>query len=472
MMKAIAAIFMLTLPCIAQGDQAVVRFSNGDKLSGELLALTGEKLSWQSQILKGQAEFDLEHVVDVNLPSGTTPLDAPAAGHEATLEMTNGDLIRGQLSGLEDGEIRLKTWYAGELAVRRVNVKSIKISRTADFYYRGPNSLEEWTAADGSDNWSFQGGALHSESPGGIAREIDFPDECVIAFDASWRGSFRPRIVFFSDDITTTNPNAGYEVVFQGNSVHVKKSGSNNWLGHSSNAGILREIEKARIEIKASLKSGKIALFVDGKIIDMWQDEALDKKGFGKGLHFITQGKSVLHLSNIEVTGWDGYLEKMPDRRRIQIQGRFPGGFRGGFDFDDGSGEEEEKEEEFPEGRMILRNGDSIEGQVLGIKGEDITLKTEFSEVTFPVSRLKNIVLPAIVPPATLETPILYKGDVRGVLANGSNLVFRLDGVEDGELIGFSQNFGAARFKMDAFKQIQFNIHKAEIKEIRERNGW
>lgn len=471
-MKTLAAILMLTVPCIAQEDEAVVRFSNGDKLTGELLALTGEKLSWQSQILKGAAEFDLEHVVDVNLPPATPPLGGPAAGHEATLEMTNGDSIRGQLAGLGDGEIRLKTWYGGELTVRRVNVKSVKISRTADFHYRGPNSLEEWTAADGDDDWSFRGGALHAESPGGIAREIDFPEECVIAFDASWRGAFRPKIIFFSDDITTTNPDAGYEMVFQGNSVHVKKSGSNNWLGHSTNAGVLRENEKARIEIKASLKTGKIALFVDGKIIDMWQDDAIDKKSLGKGLHFIAQDKSVLHLSNIEVTGWDGYLEKLPARGRIQIQGRFQGGFRGGFDFDDGSGEEEEEEEEFPDGRMILRNGDSIEGEVLGIKGEDITLKTEFSEVTFPVSRLKNIVLPALVPPATLETPKLYKGDVRGVLANGSHLVFRLDGVEDGELIGFSQNFGKARFKMEAFKRIQFNIHKANIKEIHQRDDW
>jgi hypothetical protein len=471
-MKTLAALLLLTLSCVADEGDAVVRFSNGDKLTGELLALTGTKLSWQSQILKEPAEFELKHVVDVNLPPGAPSPDTPAAGHEAILEMTNGDSIRGQLLGLGDGGIRLKTWYAGELVLRRVNVKSVKISRTADFHYRGPNSMEEWTGDEVGNGWTFRGGALHADSAGGIAREVDFPEECVIAFDASWRGSFRPKIIFFSDDITTSSPSGGYEMVFQGNAVHVKKAGSNNWLGHSTNAGILRENEKAHIEIKASLRTGKIALFVDGKIIDMWQDDAVDKKALGKGFHLVSQDNSELHISNIEITGWDGYLEQMPDRRRIQIQGQFQGGFRGGFDFDDASGEVEAEEEKIPEGRMVLRNGDSIEGEVLGIKGEDITLKTKFSEVTFPVSRLKNIVLPPVVPPATMETPKLYSGDVRGVLANGSSLVFRLDGVEGGELIGFSQNFGAARFRMDAFKRIQFNIHLPDIKEIQLRDDW
>ena len=466
-MKIPVLLLALAVTSRAEGESSVVRFSNGDQLTGELVSLTGEGLTWRSQLLKEPAEFALKHVLDLSLPVGAPPADRPAVAHEAILEMTNGDSIRGQLAGINDSEIRLSTWYAGEIAVRRVNVKSVQISSVSDIHYRGPNSIEEWTQGDGGDSWTFRGGALLAASPGGIAREIDFPEESVVAFDASWRGAFRPKIVLFSDDVGTSNPQAGYEMVFQGNSVYVKKAGSNNWLGHSTNAGVLREIEKARIEIKVSLKSGKIALFVDGAIIDIWQDDAIDRESLGKGFHFVSQDSSQLKVWNIEVAGWDGHLEEAPNRRFQLHARRFEGG---GFEIDDfGGTPEPKKEEEIPEGRMVLRNGDTIEGEVLSVKGEEITLKTPFAEVSFPVARLKNIALSG----KNLETPKLYNGDVRATMADGSRFVFRLDAVEDDALVGFSQNFGTARFGKGAFKRIEFNIHpKPGAETPRFRDDW
>ena len=448
-MKILTLLFLQSAFCLAQEAESTVRFANGDQLSGKVLTLTLEDLTWQSPILAEPAKFALKHVVDVTMSPPKSAADRMEAGHEATLEMTNGDVFHGQLSGLSDEEIRLTTWYAGELVFRRVNVEEVKISRAADTYYRGPNSIEEWTQQEGSESWSFRDSALHCSAPGGIAREIDFPDEAEIIFEAEWRGAFRPKIIFFSDDITTTDPEKGYEMVFQGNSVHVKKSGSNNWLGHSTNAGELRENEKAEIRIRASKKTGKIVLLVDGERIDVWEDEELDPQGFGKGFHIVAQDSSPLKISEIKVTSWDGYVEE------VNPQARFNGRrFRGGFDFDEDR-EEVRKEEEVPEGRMVLRNGDTMEGEITGVDDDQVTVKTEFSEVTFPISRLKNLILKK----ADMETPKRNKGDVRATLSDGSEIVFRLDGVEKDKLLGFSQNFGSATFARDAFKKIEFNIY-------------
>ncbi len=458
-MKIPLTILALAVSCMAQEDGSVVRFANGDQLSGQVKSLSKESLLWESMILKEPAEFDLQHIVDLSMPAPSGKRDEVAAGHVATLEMTNGDSIQGQLAGLADDEIRLNTWYAGEMVFRRVNVKSVRISQKADTFYRGPNSLEEWTSARLRDGWKFKGGSLYSSSSGGVAREIDFPDECIIAFDAAWRNSFRPRIVFFSSDITTSNPDNGYEMVFQGNSVHVKKSGSSNWLGHSTNSGDLRENEKARIEIKVSLVSGKILLYVDGEFIDIWEDEDVDKTKLGKGFHIVSQDSSPLRISNIEVSAWDGFTEELPNR-----QDRFRN--RNFLEGDDS--EPEEGEENIEENRMILRNGDSMVGEVTKVADEQITLKTKFSEVEFPVARLKNLVLKT----ADMETPKRNKGDVRATLADGTRLVFRLDEVEDEILVGFSQNFGTARFAKDAFTKIEFNIYNREFEQRRMQDDW
>lgn len=457
-MKIPLAALLLASLCNAQNDDAIVRFANGDQLTGKVISLSLENLLWESVILQQPAEFLLHHVVDLTMPA---VFEDNEADHEATLKMTNGDEIRGQLAGITEEEIRIKTWFADELVFRRVNVNSVEISEKTRYIYRGPNNIEEWTQAD-TPAWQFRNDSLQSDSSGGIAKLVEFPDEMRIAFNASWRGSFRPKVIIFSDDITTNSPKNGYEIVFQNGSVHLRKCGTNNWLGHTTNAGELRENEKARIEIRASKKTGTISLHVDGRVIEIWQDREIDPESIGNGLHFVAQDSSSLKIENIEVTTWDGVNDALPERRN-----RFENRIRPNWGMNDFEPTPSPQEEN-TEGRMVLRNGDSIEGEVIGIEDDIISVQTAFTEVKFPVARLKNIILK----PADMETPKLYAGDVRATLSDGSRIVFRLDEVAGDTLTGFSQNFGQASFRKDAFKRIEFNIHDRRIRELRATEGW
>lgn len=466
-MKTATLYFLMMMYCFAQQGVTVLRFSNGDRLTGDLLALTRKKISWRSQILKEPAEFDLKYLIDLEIPFDARRVDQPVAAHEAIIEMTNGDKLLGQLAGITDSEIRLSTSFAEELLLKRGNVKSAKISSTAFIYYSGPNSMEEWVHRDGGDAWSFRGGALHSKSPGGIARDINLPDQCVISFDVEWRGVFSPRVIFYSKNIASpSEPDSGYEMGFVGNQVYVKKSGSdNNWVGHATNDLVFRENQKAHIEIKVSLDSGKIALFWDDQIIHIWEDVGVkNRKSIGKGFHIISKDNQPLRISDIKVSAWDGYLENIVNPRM-----QFQGGFGRGFELGGHSGElEKPAEEEIPEGRMRLRNGDTIEGEVMSINGEEITIKTPFAEVKFPIERLKNLCLSS----DQMEEAKLENGDVRATLVDGSRLVFRLDAVEDDAIIGYSQNFGTAKFSKNAFKRIEFNLYPKNGEEIRPSEEW
>jgi hypothetical protein len=462
-MKIAAAILSMMLPCLSQEETAVVRFINGDRLSGDLLALNRETLSWKSRLLNQPAAFDIHDVLELELPVGSPPTAAPKATHEAIITLSNNDSIRGQLVGISDSEIRLSTWYAEELVLRRLNVKSAKINSINEIHYRGPNSIEEWKQDQGNA-WSFKNGALLCESPGGIAREIDFPDECVISFQATWRGTFRPRMVFFSKNTGAPSaPESGYELVFQGISIYLKKVGTNIRLGQPSHVGALREKEHARIGIKANLKSGKFALYVDEEIVAVWQDNAIDRESLGKGLHLISQDTSSLRISELEVSSWDGLIEDMPDRN-VRLQD-----FEGRFEFPNGNIRPEKPAvEPIPAGRMLLRNGDSIEGEVTGIENEDITIKTQFAEVKIPVVRLKNLAISN----DSMETAKRESGDVQATLADGSRIVFRLDQVEEDVIVGFSQNFGTARFRKDAFKRIKFNLYPTNGISLHPKEDW
>jgi hypothetical protein len=118
--------------------------------------------------------------------------------------------------------------------------------------------------------------------------------------------------------------------------------------------------------------------------------------------------------------------------------------------------------------RMLLRNGDSLKGEVTSIKDGKITLKTEFAEISLPVERLRNITLK----PVDLEEPKKYSGDVRAWFADGSSMVFRLEKAGDGVVTGFSQNFGTADFDMTAFSRIEFNIYDPALPQSAPGDDW
>ncbi len=452
----------LTVASWAEPGTPVVRFSNNDQLSGSMESLTTERLVWKSPILAEPVPFFLKNVLDLTL-TGTQP--ETKASHEATITLTNGDTVRGQLASVTDAAVELDTWFAGRMKFNRLMIRDVRISEHPDFIYRGPTGLDGWKQSGPKPAWTYQNSAFRSNATGSIARNVDLPDECTIAFDASWRGSFGLKLVFFSEDLASDRPATGYEMTIQTRSIYLRSCKTKKFLGHTPNAVTLQENEKARIEVRASLVSGKICLFVDGQIIDVWTDPDVARNEVGRGIHFITQNESPVQISRIEVGTWDGEVDQLPEPKLL-------GGLR---QFgNQGIQEMEDEPEPSPPPakpdteRMELRNGDTIAGQVLSIIDGMITVKTPFREVKLPVGALRSVALK----PVDLERCKRENGDVRASFPDGSSLVFRLDAVNGDDLTGFSQNFGTSTFKIGAFNRIEFNIYDPEFKDIRAADGW
>lgn len=462
------AVFATALAAAAADEvKSTVRFSNNDRLTGSLESLTPERLVWNSPVLEKPTPFFLKGVLDLTLDANQPEITAK---HEAAITLVNGDLIRGQLASVSDKFVELDTWYAGRLKFNRVNIADIRISERSQFFYRGPTGLDGWKLAGDKPAWIYQNSAFRSTAAGSIARNVDLPDECSIAFDAAWHGQLSFRLVLFSDNLASERPAAGYDVTFQPRSVYLRNCKTQQIIGHTQSAVALQENEKARIEIRASLKSGKICLFIDGHIIDVWTDPDVTRVGLGHGLHFISQNTSPVQISHIEVSAWDGEVDKLPEP---QFPGGMPPfGMRGGIRFNGIPDQDEAEPAPPPEkprpGRMELRNGDSLAGEVVSITDGMITVKTPFREVKLPVETLRSLALK----PVDLERCKRENGDVRAWFPDGSSIVFRLEAVGEGTMTGYSQNFGTAVFKISAFSRIEFNIYDPELEDIRVANSW
>ena len=450
-----------TLASTADEVKSTVRFSNNDQLTGAVESLTTERLVWKSPILEKPAPFFLKDVLDLTLAAA--PPEA-VARHEASVTLTRGDVIRGQLASVSDEAVELDTWFAGRMKFNRLNIADIKISERPDFIYQGPAGLDGWKQSGDKPAWTYQNSHFRSVAAGSIARNVALPDECAIAFDAAWRGSFSLKLVFFSDDLASDHPASGYEMTIQSRSLYLRSCKTQKFLGHTASAVTLQENEKAHIEVRVSLKSGKICLFLDGEIIDVWTDPDVVRSEMGRGIHFITQNESPVQISGIEVSAWDGEVDKLPNPQAMGGLRQF--GIQGLMETEDGT--ESAPKKETNKRRVELRNGDSIEGEVVSINDGMITLKTPFRDVRLPVEALRSLALK----PVDLETSKRENGDVRAWFADGSWIVFRLEGVGEGILTGYSQAFGSAVFKIAAFSRIEFNIYDPRFEDLRMTNRW
>lgn len=443
----------------ADDAESVVRFSNNDRLAGSVDSLSADLLVWKSPILEKPTPFFLNNVMDLTLPA---TLHGNEAEHEATLTLTNGDTIRGQLASVTDDTIALDTWFAGSLNFNRLMVAGVKIDELQRFQYRGPSGMEGWTQSEDKPAWKFSRLAFRSNAAGSIARADVLPEECSISFDVAWKSdSLGLKVIALSDDPSTDQPSSGYEISFVQSSVTVRNCKTQRVLGSGSNSQALRENDRAHIEIRASSKSGKVSLFVNDRIVENWTDTNVAQGKFGRCLHFISVNTLPLRVSGIGIAAWDGVVDRVPDPR-IGMMRQF--GMQGMAAEQPKSASEEKPKE----GRMTLANGDSLEGEVVSITDGVITVKTPLGEVKIPAARLRTVALK----PGILERCKRRNGDIRAWFPDGSSIVFRLDEVGDGTLTGSSQNFGSATFKIAAFSRIEFNIHSPEYENHRSAEDW
>lgn len=450
----------LALAATASADapKALVRFANNDVLNGFPETITPQQLVWNSPLLERPATFLLEKVLDVSL-SPTPPADH--ADHAATVTLTNGDIIRGQLASVSEETIALDTWFAGRMSFKRPMVSGVTIEQRSGFLYRGPSGMDGWKQTAEPPVWTYNRLAFRASGEGGIARNDLLPEECSVSFDAAWKGdSIRLRVILFSDDPSSDNPNTGYDFSFMRGSVHARNCKTQSFLG-STQSQALMETDKVHVEIKASAKSNRVALYINGRLIEVWNDPDAGQGAFARGLHFISGSALPLRISDIRIAPWDGVIEQMPEPRP---------GFNRRFGFPDLNLDEEEAPEmkPEPEPRMELANGDTLAGVVNSIKDGVITMKSPLGELKLPVSRLRTVKLK----PLEAESARRYNGDVRAWFPDGGSIVFRLESNGEATLTGFSQNFGTATFQVSAFSRIEFNIYSPDYEDIRSAGDW
>ena len=420
-------------PVSAAPEGDALKFRNGDVLHGTILGIEGGSLlQWRRDDVKAPLGFALDNVLELQL-APRVPKTARVP-HRMVVELTNGDRLAGDLVSLNEKVLKLNTWYADTLSLKRSMVQRIaSVAATPDSVFSGPTGMSGWTTSDSSrDGWKFKNGAFYSPQRNscGVGRNVNLPDMANIEFDLAWRGQLYFQVGFYYEDLRNLYGSGGYAFQFNSTSVYLNRYGANRGssnLGSSIELPKFQTKTKAHISIRVNKAKKAIALFVDGEMVKPWTDpEAF--AGNGKGLIFHSQGQGQFRVSNILVTAWDGRLDSGSTAAVVAA-----------------------------EDTIRLGNNDKVSGTIKSIGKGEVVMATSFMEMKVPLERVAQI---DFADPKT-EKPHRQAGDVRAVFLDGSRFTLAMEKLTDTALLGSAESCGRVSTALDAFSRIQFRIYEA-----------
>ena len=423
-------------------------FPSGDTLTGHPLGVDADgHLFWQSELFtEQQGTFFTSAIDSISLDPQMPPADAKGSQAIVTFQShvdRSIDTLSGELLGFGEEMLTLRTWYGGELSLRRSMLERVTVDSFPTAIIGPSNRSKDWNILGDQDSWVIEKGAFSAKDTGTLARNFpDLPDTVQISFDLKFEG-YSPylRLFFSADSGTSHSPAICYLVNIQRGPMIFSKTLNNRRKSlPNERAGMrpaLADVDEKLMSIDLYLnrKEGSMTLYLNGELncsaVDL---EPITEHNW---LLFNSTQKREQTIANFSIYPWDGVLPKKKDFLAFR--------------------------EDLPqEGEQIeLQNGDTIIGEAQSITDGKLTIETELMPIAIPLSRLLTFQVTSF---EDREEPRIYREDVRCYFPDNRFVTLKLAEITPTTISGYSQVFGDATFQLGAFSRIDFNPYDEEAR--------
>ena len=416
--------------------QGHLQLLDGSSLRGSLLELSDQKgeLHWQHQDIAKPMRIRPNYLAWVRFAHSVAPRKA-SPSHR--FQFHNGDEIYGSLVHLNEEFITLDSALTGPLRAPKEAVRSIhRLSDNHQILYQGPVGLEGWSLGQRKlPGWEYRDGAFYSRRAGVLGRDFSLVNSATIEFDLSWENHFALVVSIFSKIIDRFDySNTAYKFYFGKGYVNLRRTktgaGPMN-LGRIDLPSMLQK-NQVHIQILANKSKGRLALWVDGTPIHIWQEPG-GLQAVGSGLVFYNQRDNPpIYVQNLRITSWNGEreIEEIPEINAAPT----------------------------PEDWLYFINRDRVAGRLVSVKDQRILFATDRNEFKIPLGRITQI----FFSPAKYTPPNEDPSLVRTYIAGGGTVTLQLKQWSDSQVKGHSPNFGELTLNPAAIRKIRFNLNKVK----------
>lgn len=151
-----------------RADDATLHWNNGDNLSGTLVKIEEQKLTWQSPIFSDPLLIDVANLSRVHFPDGKATDGKTSGGVAADtfrVQLRNGDVLDGRLKSITETAMSFESARFGTFEIPRNLIRGIHRSANSGLIFSGPRGLDGWQAAlqKPKANVFLRGGAFIGE---------------------------------------------------------------------------------------------------------------------------------------------------------------------------------------------------------------------------------------------------------------------------------------------------------------------
>ncbi len=266
----------LCTPSSAQAD--IVELSNGDLLTGNVESLDKALVTLVSPLASTPLEIRADAIRKITFPdaSESTP------DHTERLTLTNNDVIPCKVLSMNDKELHVSTWYAGKFSIPRNNIQFLQFGLSEEkTIYTGTDDPAQWTTRKG--RWSRTSTGYTCSGNSTLARKLNLSENVRFNFDLSWKEN--PNFVFRfcaeSDEATTKQDT--YEFVFNSAGMQIRRyQNSEQPAAPLANISIKPHSipgRKLNIDLRVNRSEGLLTLTIDNQVIGTWPDPFTTSKG-------------------------------------------------------------------------------------------------------------------------------------------------------------------------------------------------
>lgn len=450
------SLIFIAINSILYASPISLKFVNGDSLSGDLISASASEITISSDAIKNPITIDKNKLLSATLTdtSDHEPTTNLKIDHIASIKLSDRykfrerDLVKGQIKDISATTVTLQTQYAGELILDRSLVHSINIASSLTSHYSGPNSLEEWTTFGDENAWKYKNNTLtNTPKRGDIGKELNIPSKAVLRFQLSWQKTNNQRfsIFLYATNIKSANPEAYYQVDINQYDVNVYGySTTHRRQQLEKNPRRVERIQRTSAEytIYMDKENGIFHVFIDGIKQYSFKQQAPIKGKFGGALIF-KHNQDRLLIKNIELSAWNGIVPTGDNTVNEDIKA-------------------------LGKHAITLANGDSLAGEIKRVNNNVMEVETKYTPIQIPLKVTSEIKLDPLDDNQAKARP----NEIKAYYRDGGWIRIDLTKIEANFIYGSNEAFGEKKFKLDAFKKIDWNIYTKEHNLLRSEVDW
>jgi len=177
---------VMCMPHFSRADTLTT--TAGDKLSGTTQSFRRDVIVFQSPMTSSPLHIKGNSLDVITFPHS----NQQELLHSELITLTNGDTLPCNIRSMNQDQLTLSTWYAGDINIDRSHIRSLRFGiEERKVIFIGNEPPKEWTSKHGDweliNNTDYRG-------TGFLAQKLELPKDGRCKFDLSWQQ--RPNFAF------------------------------------------------------------------------------------------------------------------------------------------------------------------------------------------------------------------------------------------------------------------------------------